>query len=168
MEKRVLIAIFLSFLVLYLYQALVIKPVPKTAGAGGQGSPGSPPTGSQSSTSSPAAGGRPAGTPTGRKAVPGPPEAPAATALVGEPAERDVRIETPDVIATFTNRGGQLKSWRLKRFLDVKNEPQDLVLNEPGSAAPLPFSLQVADEAVTATLNGALYAVKSPPPNRGS
>src|SRR2546426_1184683 len=31
MERRVLLAIFLSFLVLYIYQALVVKPVPKPA-----------------------------------------------------------------------------------------------------------------------------------------
>ena len=30
MERRVLIAIFLSFLVLYVYQTYVVKPVPKT------------------------------------------------------------------------------------------------------------------------------------------
>jgi len=32
MEKRVLVAIFLSFLVLYVYQALFVKPVPKPQG----------------------------------------------------------------------------------------------------------------------------------------
>ena len=30
MERRVLVAIFLSFLVLYGYQAFVVKPVPET------------------------------------------------------------------------------------------------------------------------------------------
>ena len=33
MERRVLLAIFLSFLVLYVYQALVVKPTPKPPGA---------------------------------------------------------------------------------------------------------------------------------------
>jgi len=34
MERRVLIAIFLSFIVLYAYQALVVKPTPKTLSPG--------------------------------------------------------------------------------------------------------------------------------------
>jgi hypothetical protein len=33
MERRVLIAIFLSFLVLYVYQTYVVKPAPKPAPA---------------------------------------------------------------------------------------------------------------------------------------
>ena len=32
MERRVLVAIFLSFLVLYVYQALFVKPVPRPVG----------------------------------------------------------------------------------------------------------------------------------------
>ena len=41
MERRVLVAIFLSFIVLYAYQALFVKPVPKpeSAGAAPSGSP---------------------------------------------------------------------------------------------------------------------------------
>ena len=38
MERRVLLAIFLSFLVLYLYQALVVKPVVKPGSVAGRSS----------------------------------------------------------------------------------------------------------------------------------
>ncbi len=37
--------------------------------------------------------------------------------LVGDTAEHDIRVETNDLIAVFTNRGARLKSWRLKHYL---------------------------------------------------
>src|SRR5216683_3343190 len=118
MEKRVLLAIFLSFLVLYLYQALVVKPVPKTAGAPGRQA--APATSAGPAPSGPGAAMTPEALPTPSAASPA---APAAAALVGGTTERDVQIETRDVIAVFTTRGARLKSWRLKRFLDDKKEP---------------------------------------------
>src|ERR1700741_2276743 len=98
MERRVLLAIFLCFLVLYLWQALVVKPVPKPAagttpaaaagGAQGAGKPGA----ASSAGSSPPAPGAPATIPA----------APTAAPLVGDTAEHDVRVETQDVVAVFT------------------------------------------------------------------
>ena len=52
-------------------------------------------------------------------------------------AERDVRVETRDVIAVFTNRGARLKSWRLKHYFDQQKQPQELVEHELASQ-PLP------------------------------
>ena len=49
-----------------------------------------------------------------------------ATALVGEAVEREIRVETADVIAVFTNRGARLKSWRLKHYFDPRNAPLEL------------------------------------------
>jgi YidC/Oxa1 family membrane protein insertase len=150
MERRVLLAIFLSFLVLYFYQALVVKPVPK------------PPAAIATNTAAPQ--GPPAeAPPPAPKTPPATVSAPAATALVGDATDRDVRIETRDVIAVFTNRGARLKSWRLKHFLDQKNEPLELVATELAGTQPLPFSLTVNDAAVTTTLNNALYTVSGEP-----
>jgi YidC/Oxa1 family membrane protein insertase len=165
MEKRVLLAVILSFLVLYLYQALVMRPVPKTVGTGPAGRGGQ--AASSSQTASGAAGGatqpqlpgQPREAP-GAEAVP---NRPMAAALVGGTTGRDVRIETRDLVAIFTTRGARLKSWRLKRFLDDKREPLELVTNALGDRAPLPFSLRVPDDSVTATLNAALYAVSGEP-----
>jgi YidC/Oxa1 family membrane protein insertase len=149
MEKRYLLAVFLCFLVIYVWQALFVKPQPKpavppvsAAGAAGVGATGSRP-----------AAAAPAATP----GVVGPP---ASTALVADTGERDVRIETAYVIAVFTNRGGRLKSWRLKRYTDQRKQPLELVVNDLPPPSPLPFTLRVPDEMVTSTLNGALYAVK--------
>ena len=67
-----------------------------------------------------------------------------AAALVGDTAERDVRVETRDVIAVFTNRGARLKSWRLKHYLDQQRQPLELVASELRDRSRCPFSLRVA------------------------
>src|SRR5262249_55920367 len=159
MEKRVLLAIFLSFVVLYVYQSLVPHPVPRggaAPGARGTQSAASPAAGSRTGASPPAASGQ---------ASSGPDTAagrPMAAPLIAG-TERGVRVETRDVVAIFTTRGARLRSWRLKRFLDDRKEPQELVTTALGDRAPLPFSLKVPDEAVTATLNQAVYAVSGDP-----
>ena len=154
MERRVLVAIFLSFLVLYGYQALFVKPVPRRPATSSTGT---------SSTQAPSQA-PPAVSPTPKATSVEPrAEAPPATSLIGETSEHDVRVETGDVIAVFTNRGGRLKSWRLKHFKDQHNEPLELVAHDLAATQPLPFSLRVSDEAVTATLNGALYSVAAAP-----
>ena len=152
MERRVLVAIFLSFLVLYVYQTLVVKPVPGPAGPGAAGTLTERGTG----TVSPAVPSNP------RVAEPPPPAASTASALTGDTLERDVRVETRDVIAVFTNRGARLKSWRLKHFSNGESEPLELIVNDLATH-PLPFSLRANDDAVTATLNGALYAIAGAP-----
>ena len=156
MERRVLIALVLSFLVLYVYQTYVVKPVPKPAQTAAQRAPGAAGTN---------AAGQPAnatsGTATevsGAQRNAEAPAAPGVQALVSEASEREVRVETQDVIAVFTNRGARMKSWRLKKYLDPRREPQELVEKDlPGQ--PLPFTLTTGDERLDLTLNTALYAV---------
>jgi YidC/Oxa1 family membrane protein insertase len=166
MERRVLLAIFLSFLVLYGYQALFVKPVPKppataTTGAAGSPAPGTA-TPAASGSPSPTAAAPPAATAAGPTLAVAPPSG--APPVVGATDESDVRIETPHVVATFTNRGARLKSWRLKAYKDNRGEPLELVANDLATTEPLPFSLRVPDDATTGTLNGALYKVQAPVP----
>jgi YidC/Oxa1 family membrane protein insertase len=148
MERRVLVAIFLSFVVLYAYQAFIVKPAPKPP----QGT-----SGTQTATRSTAA---------AKAASPAPaaaaPAVPAAAALVSDSTERDVRVETRDVIAVVTNRGARLKSWRLKKYLDQEHTPQELVENQL-AAQPLPFTLSTSDAQLDTTLNGALYSFNAAP-----
>ena len=148
MERRVLVAILLSFIVLYAYQAFVAKPAPKPA------------TGSPSATATQTPGATATASVTPPAAVPAP--TPAAAAVVGEATERDVRVETRDVIAVFTNRGARLKSWRLKKYLDQERQPQELVENHAAAYA-LPFTLSTSDAQLDTTLNGALYKVSPSP-----
>ncbi len=154
MERRVLIALVLSFLVLYVYQTYVVKPVPRpaqTAAQQAQGAAGTQPSASAAAEAPPP-----------EKGAEEPAAAPRAQALVGDATEREIRVETQDVVATFTNSGARMKSWRLKKYLDTQREPQELVENKlPGQ--PLPFTLRTGDERLDATLNTALYAVGDVP-----
>jgi YidC/Oxa1 family membrane protein insertase len=158
MERRVLLAIVLSFLVIYLYQALLVKPVPKPNPASQRQSAQSP---SGAATPPPA----PVEASSPQETTPTPVSS--AAPVLGDTVERDIRIETAEVIATFTNRGGRLKSWRLKHYADEKGEPVELVSHEFGDAQPLPFSLRLPDSAATNTVNSALYAISSPPVAEG-
>src|ERR1700676_4200784 len=103
MERRVLLAIFLSFIVLYAYQALFVKPVPKPATApGASTAPATtrPATNGAATTTPPTP-----TSPSGQAALPPaaakpePAVSPAAKPLVSDASERDVRVETRDVIA---------------------------------------------------------------------
>jgi YidC/Oxa1 family membrane protein insertase len=89
------------------------------------------------------------------------PSAPLAAALVADTAERDVRVETRDIIAVFTNKGARLKSWRLKHYLDQQKQPQELIEHLPSQ--PLPFTLRAGSDTVTTTLNDGLYTVSGAP-----
>src|SRR5262245_2260665 len=154
MERRVLLAIFLSFLVLYVYQALVVKPVPpKPATAPAAGS--SEQATASATTPSPAVEKTP-------EALSAKPAVPTAQPLVADATERDVRVETGEIVAVFTNRGARLKSWRLKRYRGQDNQPQELVEASIGSQ-PLPFTLRTPDESMTTALNGGLYTVSGAP-----
>jgi YidC/Oxa1 family membrane protein insertase len=163
MERRVLLAIFLAFLVLYAWQALFVKPAPKPPVGGTSPAPQTAvavPDKSAAGVTSSAS----AGPPRAPESVPqGLPGQALAAPLVADTAERDIRVETRDVIAVFTNRGARLKSWRLKHYLNPDRQPQELVESE-APTQPLPFTLRAANSAVDATLNGSLYAVSGAPP----
>jgi YidC/Oxa1 family membrane protein insertase len=156
-QRRVLLAIVLAFLVVYLWQAFVVKPLPKPAGVAtpAQTSAGQPPA---------AAASTPEGTAASAPATPPAAAAePAAETLVGDKEEREIRVETRDVIAVFTNRGARIRSWRLKHFLDPGKQPLELVETSLASSHPLPFSLRTPDDGATRAVNGALFAVKGAP-----
>jgi YidC/Oxa1 family membrane protein insertase len=155
MERRVLLALLLSFLVLFAYQAFFVRPVPKTAPAGASaGAPGGAPAESPTATPQPTAKGS---TPLVAEALP-----PAGvTALTGESEEREIRVETPRIVAVFTNRGARLKSWRLKQYHDSGGNPLELIDTDLGGE--LPFSLRTDDDATTSLLNGGFYAVTTTP-----
>jgi YidC/Oxa1 family membrane protein insertase len=157
MERRVLLAILLCFLVLYLWNALVVKPVPKSA-AGTATTTGAPPSTSRQPEAVPAVE-APGAAPLAK--TPPPPNV-----ALGDQAEHDTKIETRDVIAVFTNKGARLKSWRLKHYFDQGRQPQELIAHE--ASQPLPFTVHVADEQTNSILDGALYAVSGAPPSGAS
>ena len=156
MEKRVLLAVFLSFLVLYVYQALLEPPpVPQDA-ADRQASPAlTDPT-------------QPLPFP---ESVPeslirrpeeiSPVERPTPEPLVADTVARDIVVESDLFRATFTNRGGELISWQLKEYLK-DGAPVELVPRDLPPEEPWPFSLVFDDEMLTALAHEGLYQPSVP------
>ena len=149
MERRILIAFALCVLVLYAYQALLPRAAPPAEPAADESSqPSSAPSLPQREPVEPPL---PAAEPRG--------EAP--PAVVTETSERDVTLESKDVLAVFSNRGGVLKSWKLKLFLDEGGAPHDLVPQGIAADLPRPFSLRLDDPALSLRLNTALFKVET-------
>jgi YidC/Oxa1 family membrane protein insertase len=62
------------------------------------------------------------------------------------------------VRAVFTNRGGRIRQWLLKHYAqDESGRPVNMVPSSTPPDQPLPFSLRVDEDALTPTLNSALY-----------
>lgn len=147
MEKRVLLAVILSFVVLYGYQAMFPPPAPVQPGTPGQAEPRPPAQAPDTAAAPPPADPAPA------PAV----ETDTAAPIVAGTEERELVIENAFVRGVFTSRGGALKSWRLKQYLDDAGQPLELVpVNVPAGSLK-PFMLSVDDPAVTARLQQPLY-----------
>jgi YidC/Oxa1 family membrane protein insertase len=154
MERRVFIAIVLSFLVLYFYQAYFAPPPPPSPKPAASSAPVAEPQAPPDSTRSLPASSVPEPSPSVSGASPEP------QALVSDPAEREITVETGKVTAVFTNRGGRLLHWRLKEYRDNRGEPVDLVPSGLPASEALPFSLRVPEDAhLTSRLNDSLYRV---------
>lgn len=105
-------------------------------------------------------------------AVPTAPAAKAATnvvaaATVSVAAEEEVRLETDLAQIVLTNRGGRVRSWRLKQF-DSAGRPVDFVSDAARREDLLPLALVFEDRAILPGINGALFAVSrtEDPPGR--
>jgi YidC/Oxa1 family membrane protein insertase len=156
MEKRVLIAVILSFIVLYAYQVMFPPPKPASgSGAGSQKTSASPSASSTVTSTVP-----PTGTAvdaTRQSAEATPPSSSPASPVVADTTERDIPFESPSVSAVFTTRGGVLKSWRLKKYQDSAKQPLELIPRTVPAGTPRPFSVSVGDQASDATLASALF-----------
>jgi YidC/Oxa1 family membrane protein insertase len=82
---------------------------------------------------------------------------PAGEATKQASAESETVVENDLYRIRFTNRGGQVKSWVLKKFKDDKGQPLELV--NPAAAAKFgyPLSLGSYDESLRNKLNAVLY-----------
>jgi YidC/Oxa1 family membrane protein insertase len=152
MEKRVFLAILLSFAVLFLYQALIPPPPPGNATGTLIENPGPAPG------AAPSAGSLAPSTLT----TPTPAAFPPSDPVLGDTQERDIVVETASVRAVFTNRGGRLRHWQLKAFRNDDGAPTDVIPTNIPPDMPLPFSLRVEDPTLTARLNDTLYSVSGP------
>jgi YidC/Oxa1 family membrane protein insertase len=155
MEKRVLIAVLLSFIVLYAYQAMF--PPPKPATSSGAAAPKTSTGAPTTVTSSVPPANASAGSAQSPAEAPPSPSSSSAAPLVADAAERDITVENPSVSAVFTTRGGALKSWRLKKYHDHAGRPLELIPQTVPSGTSRPFTLSVGDQATDTTLSSALF-----------
>ena len=173
MERRVLLAVFLSFLVLYVYQFLV-GPPPAPPEERPLAADSSAPAPSPSGAVPPAAGttatetlAREAGVDAAGLAglVPPLPKSapvgrPSLDPVIADDAPRDIVVESDHFRAVFTNRGGELVSWQLKDYL-LAGRPVELVPPDLPPGEPWPFSLVFEDENLTSVAHEALYRPSS-------
>ncbi len=158
MERRVLLAVVLSFLVLMFYQQWLGPPPPQpdqgvsTPTRAIPGALDSRETPDNFSGIAPPAVDRPSETATPLM------RANAAQPVVSDDQIREIVVETELVRAVFSNRGAVLLSWQLKEYTDADGGFVELV---PQGVAPdqvRPFSLVVPDDPnVTASLDVALF-----------
>ena len=138
-EKRVLAAFALSFVILLLWRVLLVKEPPP--------SPSSKPT--FTTPGQPAA---------GKPAAPAvsPPLPPTMPVIQGSKPE-DIVVENDLYRVTLSTRGAVAESWILKKYLDAKGMPLDLIDEEACGKLGFPMSLNLAEGELGNKLNSALY-----------
>jgi len=159
MEKRLILAIFLSFLILFLYQLLFVKPQPP-ATSGPEPNQTMEKTRIEESARS-----EPQATPLlvaeSHKS---------AGEVITADKEEEIVVDTPLYTAVWSNRGAVLKSWKLKHHLkklptgkQPLAEPLDLVPAEAVQTGLFPFAFKLPEAELTGRLNQALYKVEADP-----
>ena len=149
MERRLLLVFALTFLVIMLFQPVLKKYLPQ------------PPAKPESSQPAPAQNQAQPPMPTG--AANTPPTAkseknkPAAPAPQQATSESETVIENGLYRIVFTNRGGRVKSWVLKKYTDDKGGQLELVNATAAEKHGYPLSLWTYDEGLRNTVNSALY-----------
>jgi YidC/Oxa1 family membrane protein insertase len=84
--------------------------------------------------------------------------APQSAATKQASSEIETVVENDLYKIRFTNRGGQVKSWVLKRFEDDKRQPLELVNPAAAEKFGYPLSLWSYDEGLRNKVNSVLYA----------
>ncbi len=176
MERRVLLALALSILVLLLYQSVFVPPplppeeaAPATAAGAADSfdatsrtsTPGAtamlpPATPAPAVTAAVAAAAAAVAAGADPELVAAPAET--VTPVMADTAAREIAVESELVSAAFHNRGAVLASWRMTRQVDPENgEPIDLVPGDLPETEAAPFTLLFDDAELTARARAALF-----------
>lgn len=146
MEKRLLLAIVLSFLILIGYQALFVKhePVPEQVPEQITATKPQPET------------------PLPKKEPPQTEEAPKPTEpedfeAISDEREEQIVVDTSLYRAVWSNKGAVLKSWRLKEHKDAEGEDLEIVSNQAEVRGIFPFSVRTDDPAFDQSINSAFF-----------
>ena len=84
-----------------------------------------------------------------------------ASAPLQAASESETVIENDVYRIVFTNRGGRVKSWVLKKYTDDKGGPLELVNTAAAEKYGYPLTLWTYDETLRNKLNSALYVATS-------
>jgi YidC/Oxa1 family membrane protein insertase len=145
-NQRILLAFALAFGVLILWRIFFVKPLPPVP------------------KPSPVA--KVPVTPTRQPAAPAPQVSSRLAVQQGSKAE-EIVVEGDLYRITLSTEGAVVKSWVLKKYKDEKGEPLDVVNQAACDQLGYPLGLRVADQALSAKLNGALYVAQSGEPASG-
>ena len=151
-QVRAIVFILLALLILFSWGHFFKPPAPA-------------PTGSAISPSgpSPAPSGHPAVTIL-RDSAAAAEQKPTSAAAIQAAEEKTFAVESSLYRVEFSNRGGVVRSWKLKKYLTDQKPPRPLDLVNADAAKQLgwPFSLVLTDKQLEAQVNSGLYEVAPP------
>jgi YidC/Oxa1 family membrane protein insertase len=125
MDKRAFLAIALSILILVIYQEWVTRYY---------GTPTLAPEAEKK---------EPQKTPAADRPAPAAPSQAKPVVVPSSRAAKDIRVETDNYIALFTNQGARLKSFKFKKYrssVDENSPPFEMIQSAPG--VPLPLGIR--------------------------
>lgn len=146
MDRKLLLVFALTFLLIIVAQPLLKKYGPQQPPASTQQKPAEtavPPPSPAAQPSLPAAQSKT-------------PSAPSAANVKAE-SEQETVVENELYKITFSNRGGLVKSWILKKYTDDAGKPLELVNLAASPKYGYPLSLWTYDEGLRSKLNSVLY-----------
>ncbi len=152
MEKRILLAIVLSFLVLVLYQILFVKKTPSP-----ETTPEKPVKVEKKLQKE-----VPSETQPSPSAVPEEKEEKKVLEPVSGEVQEQIFIDTSLYQAVWSNKGAVLRSWRLKKYKDVEKEDLELVSSHSKEIDRYPLSVYTDDPSFDERINNAIFSFSSP------
>jgi YidC/Oxa1 family membrane protein insertase len=150
MERKMLLIFALTFLVIMLFQPLLKKYGPQPPASKPEAAQPQNPQTAQNQSQPSATTAAPSGSST---------KGPVATLGTKQASsESETTIENDRYRIVFTNRGGQVKSWVLKKYKEHPDgNPLELVNKVAAEKYGYPLSLWVYDESLRKKLSSALY-----------
>jgi YidC/Oxa1 family membrane protein insertase len=152
MEKRIFTAVLISIGFLWLWAWAAPKLMPEYFKPPVKATPTKPaptPTTTTAPTREPAPASAPAPEP----------QTPVTIAHTNATKRQISRIETPDFIALFSNRGAELISFQLKHYSSKNGGPVELVKAREPIRTDFPFAIESPNTALAQRLNSALWEV---------
>ncbi len=151
MEKRTLLAITITFAILIIWW-LIFPPQKQ------QPSQSQPQDATQEATQEQAVPAEPEAATQTEEAAAAPPTI---IQPVQETEEKEITVENSLFIVRFSNRGGIVKSWKLKEYFDADGNPLELVAPESEVFGVFPLDIRTGDEERDAKIHSSLFAAES-------